>query len=72
MIKNKVIICKVIWGNIRKFQYVQGMSMPQLAKILGVSERSIYNYDANPGNLPLGRVQLFIEATGVTMESLIQ
>ena len=71
MSKQDKYICRVIWGNIRKVQYIQNMSLSQLAAILCVSERSVYNYDAEPEKLTLNRVQLFMEATGVSMEYLM-
>ena len=35
----------LIWGNIRRYQYLNRLSDEQLAQSLGISTRTLYSYD---------------------------
>lgn len=63
---------RLVWGNIRKYQYLNSMCDEMLASILGVSPRSLYNYDRMPDRLSIGKIEAFISATGIDAAKLIQ
>ncbi len=71
--KNKQNYCdnaRIMWSNIRRFQYINRLTNTQLAECLNVSERSLYTYDKDPSLLTLNRIQTFIDNSGVSMEEL--
>lgn len=61
---------RLIWGNIRRFQYINSLTNAQLAEALNVSERTLYSYDKDPSLMTLNRIQAFIDNSGVSMEEL--
>lgn len=65
-------ISAVIWANIRKFQYIAKVSDEELASILDVSTRTLYNYHSNPEKITLETIQLFIDYVGTNFEDLIK
>jgi len=72
MTNKKYQIQFIIWANIRKFQYLNKKTDEQLAQLLEVSERSLYNYDIAPEKITLGKIKIFMENTGVPVEELIK
>lgn len=64
-------IYRVVWGNIRKWQYLNSISDTQLAEILEVSQRTLSNYDNEPHKVTLEKVQLFLINAKITVEQLI-
>ena len=62
---------KVIWGNIRRYQYLNELSDEQLANVLKLTTRTLYNYDKDPSDLTLKRIQLFIDNSGLEIQDLI-
>lgn len=69
--KQKKALYILIWANIKKYQYTNQISNEELAEILEVSVRTIYNYDKNPSRVSTEKIQLFIEKTGIAKENLI-
>lgn len=67
----KYTIYNVIWSNIRRHQYLLGMTDEQLGELLGVSTRTLYSYDKNPGVLTLDKIEQFLNGTGMEMQALI-
>lgn len=67
----KFPIYKIIWGNIKRFQYINSISDLQLAEIFEISVRTLYNYDKQPFKLTLNKIELFLNNTQITMEQLI-
>ncbi|WP_072416526.1 MULTISPECIES: hypothetical protein [unclassified Ruminococcus] len=61
---------RLIWGNIRRFQYINSLTNAQLAEALDVTERTLYSYDKDPSTLTLQRIQRFLDCSGVLMEDL--
>lgn len=70
-IARQVPLCALIWGNIKKYQYTDSISDEDLSKILDVNIRTIYNYNNHPEKLSTEKIQMFIDATGITKEQLI-
>lgn len=68
---NQPEIYRIIWSNIRKCQYINNISDIQLAEMLEISPRTLYNYDNEPFKLTLEKVQLFLNYTQIKMEQLI-
>ena len=68
---NQKVLYILIWANIRKYQYANGMSNAALAEILEVSTRTLYTYNKDPRRLSTEKMHMFIERTGVSKEQLI-
>ena len=68
---NKYTIYTIIWSNIRRHQYLFGMTDEQLGELLGISTRTLYAYDKNPAVLTLEKIEQFLNGTGIEMQSLI-
>ncbi len=61
----------IIWSNISRQQYLQGLTDKQLCEILGVTSRTLYNYRQDPSALTMKQVQLVLDNMGVDMEALL-
>ncbi len=61
----------IIWSNISRQQYLQGLTDKQLCEILGVTSRTLYNYRQNPSALIMKKVQLVLDKMGVDMEAML-
>lgn len=72
MAKAKVsyTIYAVVWANIKRYQYIYGISDESLSKMFGVTTRTIYSYDKDPSPISLKCLQSFIENTGISFETL--
>ena len=68
---NQKVLYILIWANIRKYQYANGMSNAELAEVLEVCPRTLYTYNKDPRRLSTEKMQMFIERTGVSKEQLI-
>ena len=68
---NPYVFSKIIWDNIRKFQYLNDLTDEQLAEVLKLTTRTLYNYDKDPSDLTLKRIQLFIDSSGLEIQELI-
>lgn len=66
----RITVCKRIWSNIRKYQYLHDLSDDELAKILEITTRTLYTYDKDPSGLTLKRVQSFIDCSGMELDVL--
>lgn len=64
-------IYDIIWSNIRRIQYLEHITDYYLAEMLCVTERTLLNYDKEPKRITLEKIQLFIDATNVTINELI-
>lgn len=63
-------VCRIIWSNIRRYQYLNRLTDEQLAESLGISTRTLYSYDKNPSTLTLERIQSFLKHSRLTMQDL--
>lgn len=61
----------LIWSNIRRFQYLNGLTDKQISESLGITTRTLYTYDKNPSALTLEKIQQFLEHSGLDMQALI-
>lgn len=70
--KDKTNIAIIVWANIRKIQMVKKYSDSELASVLKVTTRTLYNYDSRPELLTLEKVQSFIDYVDVDMDYLLK
>lgn len=64
-------IHQYIWLKIRFWQQLNLVTDEILASFIGISTRTIRDYDKNAFNLPLGKLDNFLSATGLTLEQLM-
>ncbi len=62
----------IVWSNIRRYQYLNGISDDQLAQMLDLSTRTLYAYDKDPSALTLERLQTFVDSTGIEAAELLK
>ena len=62
----------IVWSNIRRYQYLNGISDDQLAQMLDLSTRTLYAYDKDPSALTLERLQAFVDSTGIEASELLK
>lgn len=67
----KPTVGRTVWANIRKIQYLQGITDENLALMLECSERTLRNYDDAPGKITLETVNLFCINTGTDATELV-
>ena len=61
---------KLIWSKIRYYQILNDITDDELAKYLGVSARTIRNYDHDASNLTLGHLDNFLYAVNIELSQL--
>lgn len=69
--QNQLIIYKIIWANIKKYQYINELSDNQLAIIFDVSLKTLYNYDKDPSKITLEKIQNFADELNLPIEKII-
>ena len=71
MNKRKKPLYKFIWCKIRYYQKLNDMSNWELASCIGVSERTLLEYDKNAGNITLSKLNSFLESENMDIEDLL-
>jgi len=61
----------IIWSNIVRQQYLQGMTDKDLCEILGITSRTLYNYRQDPSALTMKQLQRVLEKMGIEMDTLL-
>jgi len=69
-LKRKDMIIKIIWARIRYYQMISDMPDAVLAEYLGVTPRTLLNYDKDASNLGLGQIAQYVYLTGRDMSDL--
>ena len=64
-------IPRLIWANIRKFQYLKNIEDEKLALDLEVSSRTLSNYDRDPSTIKLDAIEKFCIKEDVELKDLI-
>lgn len=64
-------IHQYIWLKIRFWQQLNLVTDEILASFIGISPRTIRDYDKNAFNLPLGKLDNFLAASGLSLEQLM-
>ena len=67
-----VAFAKVIWSNILRQQYLNGVTDQQLSNLLGVTPRTLYNYGHDPSNVTVKQLQAVIESFGLEPDTLFR
>lgn len=64
-------IATIIWSNIVRQQYLQGLTDEQLCKVLGITPRTLYNYRLDPSVLTMKQIQSVLEKLDINMNALL-
>ena len=64
-------VFQYLWLKIRLWQRLNGISDEELASFVGVSPRTFRDYDKSAFNMPIGKLDNFLLASGLTLEQLI-
>lgn len=64
-------IATIIWSNIVRQQYLQGLTDEQLCKVLGITPRTLYNYRLDPSVLTMKQIQSVLEKLDIDMNALL-
>lgn len=64
-------VSMIIWSNIVRHQYLQGMTDNDLCEILGITSRTLYNYRQDPSALTMKQLQRVLEKMGIEMDTLL-
>ena len=64
-------VSMIIWSNIVRQQYLQGMTDKDLCEILGITSRTLYNYRQDPSALTMKQLQRVLEKMGIEMDALL-
>lgn len=64
-------VSMIIWSNIVRQQYLQGMTDKDLCEILGITSRTLYNYRQDPSLLTMKQLQRVLEKMGIEMDTLL-
>lgn len=64
-------IPRLIWANIRKMQYLKNIEDEKLALDLEVSQRTLSNYDREPGTIKLDAIEKFCIKENIEITELI-
>ena len=65
------IMARIIWSNIVRHQYLQGLTDKDLCEILGITSRTLYNYRQDPSALTMKQLQRVLEKMGIEMDTLL-
>ena len=63
---------KLIWSNILRAQYLNGVTDQQMSELLGVTTRTLCNYRHDPSSVTMKQLQVVVESFGVEPESLFR
>lgn len=67
----RIPLQKLLWCKIRYYQQLHDISNELLAKTLGVSKRTLSEYDKDSCNITLEKVDRFLYANNITIDKLM-
>ena len=67
----ELTLATIIWSNIVRQQYLQGLSDKQLCKVLGVTIRTLYNYRSDPSVMTMKQIQSVLDKLDIDMENFL-
>ena len=67
----ELTLATIIWSNIVRQQYLQGLTDVQLCKMLGITTRTLYNYRLDPSVLTMKQIQSVLETLDIDMNALL-
>lgn len=71
MNKSRKPLYKLLWCKIRYYQKLNDMSNIELAAYIGVSERTLLEYDKSAENITLGKLENFLMSENMDIEDLL-
>ena len=69
--KNKIALHKLLWCKIRLYQQLHDLTNQDLAAFIGVSERTLLEYDKDAKNITLGKLENFLLSEGLELDELL-
>lgn len=66
------ILSDIIWSNIKRLQYIEHISDSKLAEMMGVSLRTIQNYEKYPERITLDKLRKLVDYLGIDPVELIK
>ena len=70
--KRQIPTYKYLWCKIRYYQQLNSITDTELAQCLGISVRTLNNYDKDAANITLGTIDKFLNATTITIYELLE
>jgi len=67
----RIPLQKLIWCKIRYYQQLRDISNQLLSETLGVSERTLKEYDKDACNITLEKIDRFLAAYNMTLTELV-
>ena len=68
----RIPLQKIIWCKIRYYQMLNGIEEETLANTFNVQKRTLKEYDKNPENITLGKIDNFLFINGIDLKELIE
>lgn len=65
-------LARVIWANILRQQYLLGVNDAQLCEVLGITPRTLLNYQKDPTPITLKQLSALVDSFGLDSSALIQ
>ncbi len=69
--KQEIALHKMVWCKIRFYQQLHDLSNKDLADFIGVSERTLLEYDKNSANITLGKIENFLKSENLELNELL-
>lgn len=69
--KDEISLHDWVWFKIRFYQKVHKLSNEILAAYLGVSERTLLEYEKSAANLTLGKIENFLKSVDLEFSELL-
>lgn len=69
--KQEIALHKKVWCKIRYYQQLHDLPNKVLADFIGVSERTLLEYDKNAANITLGKFENFLKSVDLEFSELL-
>ena len=69
--KNRIALHKLLWCKIRLYQQLHDLTNQDLAAFIGVSERTLLEYDKDAKNITLGKIENFLLSENLELNELL-
>lgn len=70
--QKRIPLQRTIWCRIRYFQMLNGITEDTLADTLKVKRRTLKEYDKNPENITLGKIDNFLFVNNISLKELFE
>lgn len=61
---------KLIGNNLRRWRLEKGYGLEELARLVGISPKTLNRYETGGINMPIGRILKICQILGITVESI--